>query len=348
MKELRLNSFLERRNNMKIGVIGGGAWGATLAQVIIDNGHEAKIYDINKNLINKINIEHRHPFFEVDLPLSLQGTTSLEEVISFQEMILLAVPTKFMRTVLKEINSLLTHETVFIDVSKGLEPESYKRMSDLVKDEIDLKYLKGYVVLTGPSHAEEVIIRQLTLLTAASENIELAKKVQEIFSNDTYMRVYTSTDVIGCEVGGAAKNAIAVVSGMLTGSGMGENARAALITRGILEIARVVEFYGGNKETVFGLTGIGDLIVTASSENSRNFRAGVKLGKKMTLEAIYADEPQTIEGIRSIEALNFLAQKEDISLPIIQTAYEVIFNNMNQEQALSSILKRQLKKEEIK
>ncbi len=333
---------------MKIAIIGGGAWGATLAQVVIDNNHEALIYDVNEGLVQKINQEHRHPFFDVLLPKNLKATHNLSEVIAFQDIILLSVPTKFMRSVLKEINPLLKKPTIFIDASKGLEPETYKRMSDLVKEEINKDYLKGYVVLTGPSHAEEVILRKITLLTAASEVEEHARLVQEIFSNETYMRVYTSTDVIGCEVGGAAKNAIAVVSGMLTGAGMGENARAALITRGILEIARIVEFYGGNKETSFGLTGIGDLIVTASSQNSRNFRAGVKLGQGKSLEEIYKEELQTIEGVRSIEALSQLSRQEGIYLPIIQTAYEVIFNQMDKELALSSILKRQLKAEEIK
>lgn len=333
---------------MKIGIIGGGAWGATLAQLVIDNNHEALIYDVNFNIINKINDENKHPFFDVVLPKSLKATNNLKKLIEFQEMIILAIPTKVMRSVLKDVNKLLTKKTYFIDVSKGLEPETYKRMSDLVKEEINPKYNGGYVVLTGPSHAEEVILRKLTLLTAASENEKLAKLVQEIMSNDTYMRVYTSSDVIGCEVGGASKNAISVVSGMLTGLGMGENARAALITRGILEIVRIVEFYGGKKETAFGLTGIGDLMVTASSENSRNFRAGKKLAEGKTLEEIYAAEPQTIEGIRSIEALAHLSKEENIYLPIIVTAYEVIFGYMDRKEALSSILKRQLKPEEIK
>ncbi len=333
---------------MKIGIIGGGAWGATLAQLIIDNNHEALVYDVNLNIVNKINNENKHPFFDVTLPKSLKATNNLEELINYQEMIILAIPTKVMRSTLRDVNKLLTKKTYFVDVSKGLEPETYKRMSDLVKEEINSKYNGGYVVLTGPSHAEEVILRKLTLLTAASEDEKLAKLVQEIMSNETYMRVYTSSDVVGCEVGGASKNAISVVSGMLTGAGMGENARAALITRGILEILRIVEFYGGKKETAFGLTGIGDLMVTASSENSRNFRAGKKLAEGKTLEQIYEEEPQTIEGIRSIEALTHLSKEENISLPIITTAYKVIFGNMNMEEALSTILKRQLKAEEIK
>ena len=332
---------------MKIGIIGGGAWGATLGQLLIDNGHDALIYDTNANLVNKINQKHEHPFFDVNLPITLSATLDLQEVIQFTDTLLLAIPTKFMRDVLKNINALLTKKTYFIDVSKGLEPETGKRMSDLVKEEITPIYYGAYAVLTGPSHAEEVIQRLLTLLTVASLDEAYAKKLQQVFSNDTYMRVYTSDDVIGCEVGGAAKNAIAVVSGIATGYGMGENTRAALITRGILEIRRVVEYYGGKSETAFGLTGVGDLIVTASSENSRNFRAGKKIGQGLSIDEIYAAEPQTIEGIRSIEALHHLSDSEGIYLPIINYDYEVIFNKMPVNDAINGILSATLKKEII-
>lgn len=332
---------------MKVGIIGGGAWGATIGQLLIDNGHNVLIYDTNSNLVSKINETHQHPFFDVILPESLKATTNLGEVIRFTDTLLLAIPTKFMRGALKNINTLLSQKTYFIDVSKGLEPETGKRMSDLVKEEINPNNYGGYAVLTGPSHAEEVIKRLLTLLTVASEDVAYAEKLQSIFSNDSYMRVYTSDDVIGCEVGGAAKNAIAVVSGISTGFGMGENTRAALITRGILEIRRVVEYYGGKSETAFGLTGVGDLIVTASSENSRNFRAGKKIGQGISIEEIYRDEPQTIEGIRSIEALYHLSLKEGLYLPIISYAYQVIFNKMPVNEAMNGILSSSLKKEII-
>ncbi|NLN50515.1 MAG: NAD(P)-dependent glycerol-3-phosphate dehydrogenase [Acholeplasmataceae bacterium] len=331
---------------MLIGIIGGGAWGSTLAQLLVDNGHRVIIYDINIKNVEKIN-NRQHPFFNVELPSSIEATTNLSAVTSKVTYLILAIPTRVMRPVLQQINALLTKKTYFIDVSKGLEPESGKRISQLVEEEIDPKYLAGYAVLTGPSHAEEVIKRKITLLTAASENEKLSKTIQEIFSNNTYMRVYTSFDVTGSEVGGAAKNAIAVVSGISTGYGMGENARAALITRGILEIARIVEYYGGNKETVFGLTGIGDLIVTASSEHSRNFRAGKRIGEGLSIDEIYAQEPQTIEGFRSIKALYHLAKKEGIYLPIICYAYEVIFNKMSISEALTNILSSELKEEKI-
>ncbi len=331
---------------MIVGIIGGGAWGTTIAQVLVDNGHQTVIYDNNLKNIEKIN-KGFHPFFDTELPKGIKASDNLKKVVEQTNYLILAVPTKVMRLVLKQINEVLEKPTYFIDISKGLEPSTGKRMSDLVSEEIDQKYFAGYAVLTGPSHAEEVIKRKVTLLTAASENVELALKVQQIISNKKYMRVYTTDDVIGSELGGAVKNAIAVVSGFLTGYDMGENARAALITRGILEIARVVEHYGGNRETAFGLSGIGDLIVTASSEHSRNFRAGKKIGEGYKLDEIYEQEPQTIEGFRSIEALHYLSKKENIYLPIINAAYDVIYKDQPMEKALKGILSSTLKEEKI-
>ena len=332
---------------MKVSIIGAGAWGTTLANVLIDNNHEVIIYDINENNINKININHLHPFFDVEISDKIKASNNLKEVVEFSNNILLAVPTKVMRIVLRQINNYLTKPTNFIDVSKGLEIETSKRVSDLVKEEIDPANLNNYAVLTGPSHAEEVILRKLTLLTVATKSEDFALEIQKLFSNDKYIRVYRSDDVIGAEVGGATKNAIAVVSGMIAGYGMGENSRAALITRGILEIARVVEYYGGNKDTTFGLTGVGDLIVTASSTHSRNYRAGLRLGEGISLEQVYAEEKQTIEGIRSIEALYALANKENLYLPIITTAYKVIFEKTPLKEAVVGLLTLKLKEEEI-
>ncbi len=331
---------------MKIGVIGGGAWGTTLAQVLADNNYNIIIYDNNETNINKIN-SHLHPFFNEEINKNIVATNNLNDLLKESSYILLAIPTKAIRKVLQDINKLLTKKTTFICVSKGIEPGTSKRISQLVTEEIDEEFYGGYAVLTGPSHAEEVILRKITLLTVASTDENLAKLLQNMFSNDSYLRVYTTTDVIGAEVGGATKNGIAVVSGILTGHGLGENARAALITRGILEIARVVEFYGGNKETAFGLTGVGDLIVTASSEHSRNFKAGKKIGEGKTVKEIYAEEPQTIEGFRVIEALHQLSKKSNIYLPIINTAYEVIFENKEIEEALNEILSAKLKEEKI-
>lgn len=331
---------------MIVGIIGGGAWGTTIAQVLVDNGHQVIIYDNNIINIKKIN-DGNHPFFKTALPKGIKAYSNINNVVNKTNLLILAVPTVAMRFVLKQINEIIKTPTSFVDISKGLEPETGKRVSDLVKEEIDKQYLKSYAVLTGPSHAEEVIKRKVTLLTVASEDQDFAELIQKIISNNEYMRIYTSDDVIGSELGGAVKNAIAVVSGIVTGKNMGENARAALITRGILEIARVVTHYGGKAETVFGLSGIGDLIVTASSEQSRNFRAGKKIGQGIKMADIYEQEPQTIEGFRSIEALHNLSEKENIYLPIINKAYEVIYKSHSLEKALNEILSSQLKAEKI-
>ncbi|MDY0210897.1 MAG: NAD(P)H-dependent glycerol-3-phosphate dehydrogenase [Acholeplasma sp.] len=332
---------------MKLAILGGGAWGATLGQLLIDNGHEVIIYDINTTFVDLINNHHIHPFFDLPLSNQLKATNDLSVGLAYSDYIVLAVPTKVMRGLLTTINSLLEQPKYFINVSKGIEPDTAKRVSEIVNEVIETRFLKGFAVLTGPSHAEEVIRRKLTLLTVASTDESLAIELQNVFSNDTYMRVYRSTDLIGCEVGGAVKNAIAVVSGIATGLDMGENARAALITRGILEMVRVIESYGGTKESAFGLTGIGDLIVTATSEHSRNFKAGKEIGKGKSLEQIYQEQKQTIEGVRSILALHQLAEQKGLSLPIIEVAYHVIYENMSVDSAVTQLLTRTLKSEKI-
>jgi glycerol-3-phosphate dehydrogenase (NAD(P)+) len=207
-----------------------------------------------------------------------------------------------------------------------------------------LPKMKAFVSLTGPSHAEEVIERQLTTLVSASVHIEEAKRIAHAFNNH-YMRIYTSTDTIGCEVGGAVKNAIAVASGILTSLGFGENARAALLTRGLLEIKTVVEAFHGDPTSVYGLTGIGDLIVTALSMNSRNFKAGLKIGQGMTKTQIESHEKQTIEGFNTIEALFRLKEKKHIELPIIEACYKIIFLQTNMDVLVADILNHTVKSE---
>jgi glycerol-3-phosphate dehydrogenase (NAD(P)+) len=331
---------------MKVTIIGGGAWGTTLAQVLIDNGHAVLIHDQSESVIRSI-AKHHHPFFGNPLDLKIRVTGSLEEAIAFSDYVLLSVPTKAVRSLLKDINRILDHKIVLINVAKGIEPMTSKRVSEIAAEEIDCERLSGFVVLTGPSHAEEVIERKLTLLVSSSDDENQALFVQRLFSNETYLRVYTSPDLIGCEVGGAVKNAIAVISGACTGLGLGENARAAVITRGIVEIVRVVEAMGGRKETAFGLTGIGDLIVTASSEHSRNFRAGKRIGLGVPLERIYSEEKQTIEGIRTIEAMHYMAREHGLDLPMIEAAYEIITNTVGVEDALKKLLSRDLKSEDF-
>lgn len=330
---------------MKISLIGGGSWGTTLAQVLTDNGHETLVYDINQATVDLIN-QGKHPFFDTKIE-GIVATNSLSKALDFSDHLVLAVPTKFMRESLKEINLLASRNLYFINVSKGIEPNTLKRVSEIVTDEIDANFFGAYAALTGPSHAEEVIVRKLTVLTAASETSWFAQTVQKLFSNRSYLRVYTSDDLVGCEVGGAIKNAIAIVSGVMTGFGLGENARAALITRGILEIVRVVVAMGGKRETAFGLTGVGDLIVTASSLNSRNFSAGLRIGQGIPVNQVLSESKMVVEGVRAIQAAKDLCIATGIELPIIEVAYDVIFNQVSVSDAITTLLTRELKAETI-
>ena len=330
---------------MKVGFIGGGSWGATLANLLTDNGHEVLVYDLNKDTVNLINEEHKHPFFDSLLNRAVKATTDLNEVLSFTNTLVLSVPTKVMRDVLKNIKNLMTEPKFFINVSKGIEPETGLTISQITEEVIKKDMLKGFVTLSGPSHAEEVIKRKLTVLVSASKNESDAMFVQSLFSNHKYIRVYSSTDIIGVEVAGSVKNAIALISGMCTGYGLGENARAALISRGILEIIRITEVLGGKKETAYGLAGIGDLIVTASSMNSRNFQAGLKIGQGENLNEVLANSKMVVEGVRVLQSAHNIALEHNLYLPIIDTAYKVLFEDLNLDIAIEIILSAKLKSE---
>lgn len=330
---------------MKVSFIGGGSWGSTLANLLSDNGHETLVYDINLDTVNLINESHAHPFFEAKLNDDIRATNNLKEAVDYSDILVLGVPTKAMRSVMENIKSLVNKPKLFINVSKGIEPNTLLTVSGIANEIFTEKEMKGFVTLSGPSHAEEVIERKLTVLVAASNNIKDAEFVQNIFSNHTYMRVYSSLDLIGVEVSGSVKNAIALVSGVCTGLGLGENARAALIDRGALEIVRIATVLGGQKETVYGLTGIGDLIVTASSMNSRNFQAGLKIGKGEDVEEVVSNSKMVVEGVRVLQSAHEIAIKYNLYLPIIETTYKVIFEKLNVNEAIEIILNTKLKKE---
>ena len=326
---------------MKFSFIGGGAWGATLAQVLLDNKHEVMIYEKNPQHRTSLK-QFKHPFFHVTLPQGLQVTDQLEEALAFSDDIVVAIPTKFIFDLTESLKNYPMELKTFINVSKGFILPSLLTVSQSFKKA--LPGIKNFVSLTGPSHAEEVIERQLTTLVASCDDMDAATRIAEAFNNH-YMRIYTSTDTIGCEIGGAVKNAIAVASGILTAIEFGENARAALLTRGLLEIKTVIEAFEGNPNSAYGLTGIGDLIVTALSMHSRNFKAGLKIGQGMTKDQIEAHEKQTIEGFNTIDALYRLMNEKNLHLPIIKGSYEIIFLGKKIEDLVSDIMNYQVKSE---
>ncbi|HAX74036.1 MAG TPA: NAD(P)H-dependent glycerol-3-phosphate dehydrogenase [Firmicutes bacterium] len=330
----------------KVTVIGAGSWGTALAQVLCDNGQDVLMYDLNETIINDINENHQNSqfFTDVILPDTLTGTTDLKQALDNVDTVLLAVPTKVIRIVLKSLNEVLDHPVTIINASKGIEPSTHKRVSEIVEEEIAPNQLRAFVALSGPSHAEEVILRALTTVTCASTVSAITNEIQAMFNNQ-YFRVYRVDDLIGVEVGGSIKNVIALAAGILAGLGYGDNAKAALITRGLVEIQRLGEAMGASVETFSGLSGLGDLIVTCTSVHSRNWQAGYKIGNGSNLQEALDSMTMVVEGVRTCQATYELAQARNIEMPIVETVYQVIFNKLDPNTAIKQLMAREMKPE---
>ena len=325
----------------KIAVLGAGSWGTALAMVLADNGHSVTLWGNKSELINEINEFHTNKRYlpEIELPHSLKATVELNEAVEDAKYILLVVPTKAIREVCQKLNPILKNKVTIIHASKGIEPDSSKRISEMISEEIDGKKLGSVVVLSGPSHAEEVALRHPTTVTSASANMEEARAVQELFSNG-YFRVYTNEDVIGVEIGGALKNIIALAAGITDGLGYGDNAKAALMTRGLAEIIRLGKEMGANPQTFAGLTGMGDLIVTCTSVHSRNWRAGNLLGKGQSLDEVLENMGMVVEGVRTTKAAYQLAKHAKVEMPIVNELYAVLFEGKNPKLGVDALMNR--------
>lgn len=325
----------------KIAVIGAGSWGTALAMVLADNGHDVRLWSHNEHQVEEINRYHTNKKYlpEIALPESIVGFASLSEALSEVEKIILAVPTKAIREVLGRICSVQKTPLTVVHVSKGIEPDTLMRISEMIEQEMPKDLLKDVVVLSGPSHAEEVSLRHPTTVTVSSANMAAAESIQDLFINQNF-RVYTNPDLIGVEIGGALKNIIALAAGITDGLGYGDNAKAALITRGLAEIARLGTKMGANPLTFSGLAGIGDLIVTCTSVHSRNWRAGNLLGKGQTLEEVLDNMGMVVEGVRTTKAAYQLAEKHHVSMPITTALYYVLFNHGNPKDAVDSLMAR--------
>lgn len=331
---------------MKIAVIGSGTWGTALAQVLDDNGHDVLIYAREEEQCLDIQNNHQNKIYfgpDVYLSKSIRASMSLKETLEDRDYILLSVPTKVMRSVLNEIKPLLRKRVTFINTSKGFDIDTDQTMASLIREVISEKYRGAVVSLLGPSHAEEVIKRNYTTINSVSKSIKKAQDVQKLFANN-YFRVYTTTDEIGCEIAASLKNGIAIASGAADALELGDNAKAALITRGLAEIARFGQALGAQHQTFYGLSGIGDLIVTCCSPHSRNYQAGVLLGKHGNAEGLL-ESRTTIEGLRTVETVHRLLKKYQIEMPIFGALYEVIFNNKGTLEAIQSLFDRPLKAE---
>jgi glycerol-3-phosphate dehydrogenase (NAD(P)+) len=327
--------------NEKIAVIGAGSWGTALSIVLADNQHEVRLWGHNRDQMDEINTKHTNKKYlpEIILPETIIGYHSLEEVLKGVNIIILAVPTKAIREVLKNMTPFIESPLTIVHVSKGIEPDTLMRISEMIEDEMPEPLLKDVVVLSGPSHAEEVSLRQPTTVTVSSKSMEAAEHVQDLFINQNF-RVYTNPDIIGVEVGGALKNIIALAAGITDGLGYGDNAKAALITRGLAEIARLGTKMGASPLTFSGLTGIGDLIVTSTSVHSRNWRAGNLLGKGHNLEEVLENMGMVVEGVRTTKAAYQLAEKYGVKMPIATALYNVLFNHAKPKDEVDLLMAR--------
>lgn len=332
---------------MKIAVLGNGAWGVALARVLIDNGNDVMLWGIEQVLTDDINNNHRLTRYfgnDVELPTGMKSTTDLKEALKGAETVLFTVPTFAMHDVAKEVNELLEDRVHIITGAKGFELQTHKRMSQVLRDSIDVSKRYDIVSLIGPSHAEEVVKGEVTLITATSLNLDEATFAQNLFSNK-YFRVYTNDDEVGAEYASAIKNSIAIASGVMKGLKLGDNARAALITRGIAEIKRFGMKMGGRSETFSGLTGIGDLVVTCYSQYSRNFQAGYAIGLADSAKEFLRTNKTTVEGINTAKVITEMAKELDIDMPICQAVYEVINNNRRPSEMIDMLMNRKLKTE---
>ncbi len=323
----------------KICVIGSGSWGCALAVHLAKLGNEIKVWSFSKEEADIINNEKKCKFLPgVDLPDNIYCTTDLEEAIKDTEIILHVTPSKFVRDTIREYKQFVGDRPVVI-CSKGFESSTLYTLSEVAAEEMP-KVKIG--ILSGPTHAEEVSIGIPTAIVVASKNIDVQYNVQDLFMSET-MRVYTTSDVKGVELGGALKNIIAFCAGISVELNLGDNTLAALITRGLNEIARLGIAMGGNHNTFYGLSGLGDLIVTCLSEHSRNRRAGRCIGRGLSVEETKKEIGMTIESIDNIEVAYKLCKKYNIEMPIVETVYDVLYNGLKPAEAVTKLMTREKK-----
>ena len=327
---------------MKTCIVGGGSWGIALASVLSENNRDVTLYMRSSEQKEYILKNKRSPKYLKDFifPDNIKLTDDIKSV-SGCDVVVLATPFQKMEEILLEIKPYISQETVLLNVSKGLNIENCE-MGEYFANKVCPQ--NKYAVLSGPSHAEEVSKKMITTVVICSNDIEIAKDLQDLFMNE-YFRVYIHTDVSGVEVAGALKNVIAIGSGILKGINEGDNARAALITRGLVEISRLGKKMGCNMLTFMGLAGMGDLIVTATSVHSRNFRAGVLIGDGVPVERLEEEVGETVEGLKTVKAAHILAKKYDVEMPITEAIYEGIYENKDPHKAILELMTRSKKHE---
>ena len=327
----------------KISIIGGGSWGTALSQVASTNIKEVLIYVRDKEVVESINNNsiNKKYFPEVKLNKNIKATNEIDDVIEFANDIIVSVPTSATRTIMEKISSKLTQEHTIISTAKGLEIETFKTNSEIMRE-----FFTGDIaVLSGPTHAEEVIKEIPTAIVAASDDMSVAQRIQKKLMTARF-RIYTIDDLKGVELAGAVKNIIAVASGVTDGIGYGDNTKAALITRGLAEIVKFGLYLNTNRETYNGLAGLGDLVVTCNSNHSRNRRFGIQIGKGKSFKEAEKIVNQVVEGAKTAKAVyKFLQENDDIEMPITEQVYKVLYENKDPHEALDDLMLREARNE---
>ena len=319
----------------RISIIGGGSWGIALAVLLSRNGHEITIWSALENEIAMLKEKHEHRMLPgVVLPDNTVFTTREQEAVQGKDLLVMAVASSYTRSTARRLKELVENNQKILNVAKGIEETTLMTLSEIIEQEIPQA---DVAVMSGPSHAEEVGRGLPTTIVVGAGSRATAEYIQNLFMNQVF-RVYISPDILGMELGGSLKNVVALAAGIADGLGYGDNTKAALITRGITEIARLGTAMGGRFETFCGLTGIGDLIVTCASMHSRNRRAGILIGQGKTCEEAMAEVKMVVEGVYSAKAAMGLARKYNVQLPIIQQVNEVLFDGKSADQAAKELL----------
>jgi glycerol-3-phosphate dehydrogenase (NAD(P)+) len=329
---------------MNITIVGAGSWGIGLASLLTRNLHTVKMWSHCKEEVDMINTNHQIDKYLPGyiIPKEIVVYNDLEKALEGAEMIVMAVPSIAVRECAKKVNQY-KKDCIVVDVAKGIEESTLKRLSEVIEEEMPEAKV---VTLSGPSHAEEVVKNNPTAVTVACKEPEIRQLVASVFRNE-FFRVYPNEDIIGVEVGGALKNIIAVCTGISDGLGLGDNAKAGLITRGLAEITRLAVKMGANPETLFGLSGMGDLVVTCGSKHSRNYRAGLLIGQGNDLKTTLDKICMVVEGVNTTKAGKKLGEKYGVELPIIEKANEILFEGKDPRTAVLELMTRKGKEEYI-
>ena len=321
----------------KIGIIGSGTWGTAISILLHNNGHEVTIWSAIPEEIDEMAATRKHKNLpEVTLPESLRLTKDLKEAMEGKDLLVMAVPSVFVRSTAKLMKPYLHDGQIIVDVAKGIEESTLFTMSQIIEEELPTAQVAA---LSGPSHAEEVSRGLPTTCVAGAHKKAVAEYIQSVFMSPVF-RVYTSPDMLGIEIGAALKNVVALAAGIADGLGYGDNTKAALITRGMAEIARLGMAMGGKYQSFAGLSGIGDLIVTCASMHSRNRRAGILIGKGYSMEEAMKEVQMVVEGVYSAKAAMALAKKYEVPMPIVEQVNRVLFEGMPASEAVSELMLR--------